>query len=124
VRELQRRVAAFRDARDWRQFHAPKDLAISIALEAAELLEHFQWKDAAAAAAYLARRRERDGLAAEMADVLLLLLSLADVLGVDMKEAALRKLKTNARKYPVARARGTAEKYPALAGPRRGRRVR
>jgi hypothetical protein len=59
-----------------------------------------------------------------MADVLLLLLSLADVLGVDMKEAALRKLKTNARKYPVARARGTAAKYPALASARRGRRVR
>jgi len=124
VRDLQRRVAAFRDARDWRQFHAPKDLAISIALEAAELLEHFQWEDEAATAAHLARRRERDRVAAEMADVLLLLLSLADVLGVDLRGAALRKLRTNARKYPVARARGTAAKYPALAGARRGRRVR
>jgi NTP pyrophosphatase (non-canonical NTP hydrolase) len=117
-------VAAFRDARDWRRFHAPKDLAISIALEAAELLEHFQWKDAAAAAAHLARRRERGRVAAEMADVLLLLLSLADVLGVDLREAALRKLRTNARKYPVARARGTAAKYSALAAGRRGRRAR
>ncbi len=124
MRDLQRRVAAFRDARDWRQFHAPKDLAISIALEAAELLEHFQWKDEAAAAAHLARRRERDRVAAEMADVLLLLLSLADVLGVDLRGAALRKLTTNARKYPVARARGVAAKYPALVAARRGRRVR
>ncbi|MBI2080410.1 MAG: nucleotide pyrophosphohydrolase [candidate division NC10 bacterium] len=114
MRDLQRRVAAFRDARDWRRFHAPKDLAISIALEAAELLEHFQWKDAAAVAAHLHRRRSREALAAEMADVLLLLLSLADVLGVDLKGAALRKLRVNARRYPVARARGTALKYRAL----------
>jgi NTP pyrophosphatase (non-canonical NTP hydrolase) len=113
-------VAAFRDARDWRRFHAPKDLAISIALEAAELLEHFQWKDAAAVAAHLDRRRSREAVAAEMADVLLLLLSLADVLGVDLKGAALRKLRVNARRYPVARARGTALKYRAL---RRGGRT-
>jgi NTP pyrophosphatase (non-canonical NTP hydrolase) len=124
VRELQRRVAAFRDARDWRQFHAPKDLAISIALEAAELLEHFQWKDEAVVAAHLARRRGREAVTAEMADVLLLLLSLADVLGVDLKGAALRKLRVNARKYPVARARGTAAKYHALAGASRMRRAR
>ena len=124
MRELQRRVTAFRDARDWRQFHAPKDLAISIALEAAELLEHFQWKDEAAVAAHLARRRAREALTAEMADVLLLLLSLADVLGVDLKGAALRKLRANARKYPVARARGRAVKYHALGGAKRGRPVR
>ena len=124
MRDLQRRVAAFRDARDWRQFHAPKDLAISIALEAAELLEHFQWKDAAAVAAHLAGRRGREALTAEMADVLLLLLSLADVLGVDLKGAALRKLRANARKYPVARARGTALKYHALGGATRTRRAR
>lgn len=114
MRDLQRRVAAFRDARDWRRFHAPKDLAISIALEAAELLEHFQWKDAAVVAAHLHRRRSQEALAAEMADVLLLLLSLADVLGVDLKAAALRKLRVNARRYPVVRARGTALKYRAL----------
>ncbi len=124
MRDLQRRVAAFRDARDWRQFHGPKDLAISIALEAAELLEHFQWKDDAAVAAHLAGRRARAALTAEMADVLLLLLSLADVLGVDLKGIALRKLKANARKYPVARARGTAAKYHALGRASRTRRVR
>ena len=124
MRDLQRRVAAFRDARDWRQFHAPKDLAISIALEAAELLEHFQWKNDNAVAAHLARRRARAALTAEMADVLLLLLSLADVLGVDLKGVALRKLKANARKYPVARARGTAAKYHALGRASRTRRAR
>jgi len=114
VKDLVRSVVAFRDRRDWRQFHRPKDLAISIALEAAELLEHFQWKTANEAARYLRVRRNRDRVAAEMADILLLLISLADVLGEDLVAAARRKLKVNDRKYPVARARGTARKYHAL----------
>jgi NTP pyrophosphatase (non-canonical NTP hydrolase) len=109
-------VVAFRDRREWRQFHQPKDLAISIALEAAELLEHFQWKTADEAARYLRVRRNRDRVAAEMADILILLISLADVLGEDLMAAARRKLKSNDRKYPVARARGTARKYHALRG--------
>ena len=114
MKDLVRSVVAFRDRRDWRQFHRPKDLAISIALEAAELLEHFQWKTADEAARYLRARRNRDRVAAEMADILLLLISLADVLGEDLVAAARRKLKVNDRKYPVARARGTARKYHAL----------
>jgi NTP pyrophosphatase (non-canonical NTP hydrolase) len=105
---------AFRDRRDWRQFHHPKDLAVSIALEAAELLEHFQWKSPDEVARYLRRQRNRDRVAAEMADVLILLISLADVLGEDPVGAARRKLRSNDRKYPVARARGTAKKYHAL----------
>ncbi len=116
VRDLAKAVVAFRDARDWRQFHQPKDLAISIALEAAELLEHFQWKTAAEVERYLRVRRHRERVAAEMADVLILLISLADVLGEDLVAAARRKLKINDRKYPVARARGNARKYRALRG--------
>lgn len=107
-------VVAFRDRRDWRQFHHPKDLAISIALEAAELLEHFQWKTAAESERYLQGRRNRDRVVAEMADILILLVSLADVLGQDLPSAARRKLRANGRKYPAARARGTARKYHAL----------
>jgi NTP pyrophosphatase (non-canonical NTP hydrolase) len=114
MKDLVRSVVAFRDRRDWRQFHHPKDLAISIALEAAELLEHFQWKTPDEAARYLRLRRNRDRVAAEMADVLILLISLADVLGEDLVAAARRKLRINDRKYPVARARGTARKYSAL----------
>lgn len=107
-------VVRFRDRRDWRQFHHPKDLALSIVLEAAELLEHFQWKTPEEVARYLRPRRNRGRVAAEMADVLILLISLADVLGEDLVAAARRKVRTNDRKYPVARARGTARKYHAL----------
>lgn len=114
MKKLAKAVVAFRDAREWRQFHQPKDLTISIALEAAELLEHFQWKTAEEVARYLRSRRNRDRVAAEMADILILLISLADVLGEDLVGAARRKLRTNDRKYPVARARGNARKYRAL----------
>jgi len=111
---LLRAVLAFRDARDWKRFHNPKDLAISIALEAAELLEHFQWKTAAEVEARLGDPRLREALADEMADVQCLLLSLSDAAGVDLHAATLRKLRKAARKYPVRKARGTAKKYDEL----------
>jgi len=112
--ELLRRVLAFRDARDWKRFHNPKDLAISIALEAAELLEHFQWKGPEEVRAHLADRRRRGELADEMADVQCLLLSLSDAAGVDLHDATLRKLRKAARKYPVRKSRGRAAKYTEL----------
>ncbi len=111
---LVRSVLAFRDARDWRQFHNPKDLAISVALEAAELLEHFQWKTPAEVAAHLADPRRREEVADEMADVQCLLLSLGDAAGVDLYAATLRKLRKAARKYPVRKSRGSARKYTEL----------
>jgi NTP pyrophosphatase (non-canonical NTP hydrolase) len=111
---LVRAVLAFRDARDWKQFHNPKDLSISITLEAAELLEHFQWKTPAEVAAHLADPRLREEVADEMADVQCLLLALGDAAGVDLYAATLRKLKKAARKYPVRKARGTARKYTDL----------
>jgi NTP pyrophosphatase (non-canonical NTP hydrolase) len=112
--ELRRRVLAFRDARDWKQFHNPKDLAISLALEAAEVLEHFQWKTPREVEARLADPRRLEALADELADVQCLLLSLADAAGVDLYAATLRKLRKAARKYPVRKARGTAAKYDEL----------
>ncbi len=112
--DLVRAVLAFRDARDWRQFHRPKDLAISLSLEVAELLEHFQWKDDEAAARHLRSRRGREAVADEMADVQMLLVSLADVAGIDLFDATLRKLRKAARKYPVRKARGSARKYDRL----------
>ena len=114
MNELVEAVLAFRDERDWRQFHNPKDLAISISLEAAELLEHFQWKSPAEAAASLESEARRLEVAAEMADVLILLISMADAVGVDLVAAAKRKLAENARKYPVERAKGSARKYDDL----------
>jgi NTP pyrophosphatase (non-canonical NTP hydrolase) len=111
---LVKAVLAFRDERDWRQFHNPKDLAISISLEAAELLEPFQWKASAEVAAFLDSEENRRRVADEMGDVLILLVSMADVIGVDLVEAARRKLVENARKYPVDRAKGNARKYDTL----------
>ncbi len=113
--ELVKAVLAFRDERDWKQFHNPKDLAISITLEAAELLEHFQWKTAGEVDAFLANEENRRRLGEEMADLLILLVSLADVVGLDLLDAARAKLQDNAVKYPVERARGSAKKYDALA---------
>ena len=113
--ELVNAVLAFRDERDWRQFHNPKDLAISISLEAAELLEPFQWKTPAEVAAFLYSEEHRQRVGDEMADVLILLISMADVVGVDLVAAAHRKLAENARKYPVDLAKGNAKKYDTLA---------
>jgi NTP pyrophosphatase (non-canonical NTP hydrolase) len=110
-----RAVLAFRDERDWKQFHNPKDLAISITLEAAELLEHFQWKAPAEVQSFLANEENRERLGEEMADVLILLVSLADAVGLDLLEVARAKLRQNAMKYPVERARGTAKKYDELS---------
>src|SRR5574341_1219166 len=109
--ELVRAVLAFRDERDWKQFHNPKDLAISIMLEAAELLEHFQWKTPDEVESFLAAAENRRRLGEEMADVLILLVSLADAVGLDLLAAARAKLRENAVKYPVERAKGSAKKY-------------
>jgi NTP pyrophosphatase (non-canonical NTP hydrolase) len=84
----------FADERDWNQYHSPKNLAISVSLEAAELLEHFQWTGEAAPGA-------KQEIAHEMADVLLYLVRLADRLDIDLLEAAARKMELNAIKYPV-----------------------
>ena len=104
-----RRFAA---ARDWQQFHTPKNLAMALSVEAAELLEHFQWLTPAQSARLEARRRR--AVESEIADVLLYLTRLADVLGIDAIAAARRKIRVNARKYPVRRAKGNARKYNEL----------
>jgi NTP pyrophosphatase (non-canonical NTP hydrolase) len=112
--ELVRRVARFRDDRDWAQFHNPKDLAVSISIEAAELLELFQWKTPEEVTAALEEPAARARVAEEMADVLILLLSASEAVGVDLYEATLEKIERNAAKYPVEKARGNAEKYDRL----------
>jgi NTP pyrophosphatase (non-canonical NTP hydrolase) len=107
--DVLRRFAA---ARDWEQFHTPKNLAMALAVEAAELLEQFQWLTPAQSARLDARRQR--AVADEIADVLLYLTRLADVLGIDAIAAARRKIRINARKYPVRRAKGNARKYSEL----------
>ena len=104
LESMQRRVAEFRDERDWAQFHSPKNLAMALSVEAGELLELFLWRDDAAP---LKKAR----ISEEMADVLIYLLSLADVIEVDLEEAIEMKLVVNAKKYPADLVRGKAEKY-------------
>jgi len=106
LRNQQRRFA---EARDWPQFHTPKNLAMALSVEAAELLECFQWLTPEQSAQLAGR--ERHAVEEEVADVLLYLVRLSDVLGIDLLQAAQRKIAVNARKYPVALARGSARKY-------------
>jgi NTP pyrophosphatase (non-canonical NTP hydrolase) len=109
-------VAAFRDARDWAQFHKPKDLAAAIAIEAAELQERFLWKTDAEVDQDLADAAKKAGVAEEIADVVMFAMLLSDRLGIDLAEAIAAKLAANERKYPAKLARGTARKYTELGG--------
>jgi NTP pyrophosphatase (non-canonical NTP hydrolase) len=109
---LTRRVLRHRDERDWGQFHTPKELAVSLVVESAELLALMQWKTGDALTAAVRKRREQ--IRDELADVLHSTLLLADDLGVDLAEALEHKLIKDAKKYPVEKARGRAEKYTDL----------
>jgi len=110
--ELLARIRQFRDDRDWMQFHDPKNLAVSIVIEAAELLEQFQWKDRDQAAKHISENLE--SVSDEIADVAIYLFELADNLGIDLGKAMHAKLDKNAAKYPVDKARGVATKYTDL----------
>lgn len=112
MQALARALQQFADARDWGPFHSPKNLASALIVEAGELLEHFQWltEDQSRQLA----PDTRQAVAHEMADVLLYLVRLADKLGVDLAQAARRKMQLNAQKYPVERARGTSRKYTEI----------
>lgn len=107
--EAAKKALAFREERDWAQFHNPKDLAISISLEAAELLEVFQWSGQDVT---VESKTER--IKEELADVVIYCIYLADTLGLDMPDAVSSKLDENARKYPAEKARGNARKYTEL----------
>lgn len=107
---LRQELRNFVEERDWDQFHTPKDLALSLSLEASELLEVFQWRDAKEPLTDEMRARVAD----EVADVLLYALLLADKAGIDLLDAARRKLDANRAKYPAEKARGRADKYDRL----------
>jgi NTP pyrophosphatase (non-canonical NTP hydrolase) len=102
----------FAIARDWDQFHSPKNLAAALAVEAAELLEHFQWLTEEQSCALA--QEEVDAVRKEMADVLLFLVRLADKLDVDLVDAARRKMAENEARYPVDKAKGSSRKYNEL----------
>ncbi|NMG15970.1 nucleotide pyrophosphohydrolase [Aromatoleum bremense] len=105
-------LRAFAAERDWERFHTPKNLAMALAGEAGEVIEHFQWLSADESANLSEARRAE--VALELADVLLYLVRLADVLDIDLGEAAQRKLALNAGRYPADKARGRSDKYDKL----------
>jgi len=112
LESLRAKLEQFAADRDWDQFHNPKNLAMALAGEAGELVEHFQWLTFEEAANL--PRATREEVALECADVLLFLLRLADKLGIDLAVAAKKKLALNAVKYPVAKSKGRATKYNKL----------
>lgn len=112
LQEFMEKIVAFRDERDWKQFHKPKDLAISLMLEAAEVAEHFQWKSEKEMSQYADSKR--DELGDELADVLSYLLLISHEYGIDLAEAFRRKTAKTAEKYPVEKARGNHKKYSDL----------
>ena len=111
LENLQKQLATFRDERNWSQFHNPKNLAMALSVEVAELCEHFQWLTAEQSAS-LTHEQQQD-VAFEMADVLNYLLLLADQLDVDILATAQAKIKLNEQRYPAEQAHGSAAKYTA-----------
>jgi dCTP diphosphatase len=109
LEDITQKIREFRDARDWDQFHNPKDMAIAISIEANELLEHFLWKSAEEVDKRVESHRE--GIEDEIADIAIYLTELADKLGIDLLGAMERKLAKNEEKYPADRVRGSSKKY-------------
>lgn len=114
LQTLTAELLAFRDARDWRQFHSLRNLIVSLNLEAGELLELTQWRRDAEIEALPDDPQTAEALRDECADILLYLLLIAEAAGIDLYAAARAKLAKNAEKYPVERARGSRAKYSEL----------
>jgi NTP pyrophosphatase (non-canonical NTP hydrolase) len=112
IRHLTTQICAFRDARNWEQFHSPKDLAVAIVAESGELLQHFVWQSPEQSKKRLEERKE--DIIQEMADIAILLFEFAQVSGVQLGEAIARKLALNAERYPENKSRGSNLKYNEL----------
>lgn len=112
IKQLQQKVVAFRDARDWKQFHNAKDLALSLVLEAAELMEHFQWKSEAEVSKHL--NDHKQDVSDELADTLYWVLLIAHEFDIDLNQALTKKLAENERKYPINKSKGRHTKYTEL----------
>lgn len=112
LEKLQKQIVKFRDERNWEQFHNPKDVAISLVLEATELLEHFQWKSEAEIKAHLTDNKS--DVADELSDVFYWVLLIANDLDIDLGSALQSKMRKNAAKYPVDKAKGNHKKYSEL----------
>jgi len=111
IAAIQQALREFAGERDWDQFHSPKNLAIALAVEAAELLERFQWLKEDESRRLSEKPEDYRAVREEIADVLIYLLRLADQMGIDLEEAVHDKMRKNAEKYPVELAKGNAVKY-------------
>jgi len=110
--DLIQAVREFREERDWEQFRSPKNLSMALIVEAAELVEHFQWLTEEQSAGL--SQRKIDEISEELADILIYLVRIADKLDVDLFTAVLKKIEKNSKKYPVEQAKGNARKYSEL----------
>jgi dCTP diphosphatase len=111
IEDIRKRLAKFAKARNWDQFHTPKNLSMALAAEAAELLEIFQWLTDEQSTKIVNDEKEMALIREEIADVMIYLVRLADKLGVGIEKAVLEKIKVNEKKYPVKLAKGNATKY-------------
>ena len=112
LNELTKKIIAFRDARDWKQFHNPKDVSVSLVLEAGEVMEHFQWKNKEEVEKYIETNKAEIG--EELADVLYWVLLMSYDLKIDVLDALEKKIEKNKEKYPVEKSRGRHTKYNKL----------
>lgn len=112
IQELQELVVKFRDEREWKQFHNPKDCALSLVLEAAEVLEHFQWKNWEDITKYI--EKEKEAISHELADVLYWVLLMSNDLDINISESFIKKIKLSGEKYPIEKAKGKSDKYTKL----------
>ncbi len=112
INEIVKGIITFRDRRDWKQFHNPKDLAISLVLEATEVMEHFQWKNNKEMEKYVIEKKNEIG--DELADVLYWILLMSHDLKIDVLDALEKKMKKNEEKYPIDEVKGKHTKYNKL----------
>lgn len=112
IKSLTDAIVAFRDKRNWKQFHNPKDVSLSLVLEAAEVMEHFQWKTREEMDLYI--KSHKEDIAEELADVLYWVLLLSQELQIDIAEALKKKMKKNEIKYPVSKSINSHKKYTEL----------
>lgn len=112
IQRLTKIILKFRNARDWKQFHNPKDISMSLVLEATEVMEHFQWKNKEEIEEYVSAHKKEVG--EELSDVLYWVLLMSHDLGIDIKQALEKKMIISNKKYPVKKAKGSHKKYTEL----------
>lgn len=112
IDELIKKIIAFRDARDWKKFHNPKDVSLSLVLEAGEVMEHFQWKNKEEMEKYV--KTNKNAIGEELADVLYWVLLMSHDLNIDVFDSLEKKIQKNNEKYPVKKAKGKHTKYNKL----------